>query len=721
MNGVGIPAELRDRDQWHVWKCESRDGKATKVPYRATASSVKASSTDPATWATFEQATAAAPEADGIGFVFTADDPYTGIDLDDCFVGDELHPAAAAIVLALDSYTERSVSGTGLHIIVRAELRGDRNRTGKTDWGGQFEVYDRGRYFAMTGAVGKRRMIENRQEELDSLTGEMFPAIGPHGSSNGNDAAPRAALDLDDAELLARARAAKNGSDFERLYSGRHDYSSASEADMALCNMLAFWTGPDPDRISRMFRASGLYREKWERADYAQRTIENALKGRTEFYEPGTAGSNGHRPEAGGAATEASTGKAPPEFIARRLAEQLIAETPIAASAGGELYIHRGGAYRPGGEVRLRRRIALSLGDEWRRNKGDEVIGYIRAVAARIWAEPPRDRINVRNGILDLDTGKLGPHDPAFLSPVQIGAAYEPAATCPAIERFLAEVLAPELAALIHELVGYLVTPDQSLQIAFMFLGGGANGKSTTISLLTKMLGDENVSSVALHRLDEDRFSVAELEGKLCNCFADLDARALQASSMFKAITGGDAITGERKYANPFTFRPYARLVYSANEPPPTSDSSDAFFRRWVILPFERRFSDSEADRHILNRLTTPQELSGLLNRGLEVLPTLQERGAFTTTAITTRAAERFRVDSDSVAGFLGEVCELDRDARTALPRLFDAYRNWCAENNRRPLGKQRFNRHVEDLQPLTIGPIEGRDHWLGIRIRKGS
>lgn len=421
-------------------------------------------------------------------------------------------------------------------------------------------------------------------------------------------------------------------------------------------------------------------------------------------------------------ADPSNNGKAPPKFIPRRLADELASATPVATAASGEIYVYRDGAYRPGGESDLRVRIVAALGDDWRRARADEVIAYTRQSVPKLWPEPPRDRINVRNGILDLGSGKLEPHDPAFLSPVQIGAAYDPEATCPVIDRFLVEVVAPELIPLLHEGVGYLVTPDNSLQQAFMYLGEGSNGKSTWLGAQTALLDPRNVSNVALHRLDEDRFSAAEIEGKLANIFADLDARALQASSMFKSITGGDRIMGERKYLPAFSFKPYARLLYSANEPPPTPDSSDAFFRRWIIIPFERRFAEGEADRNLLDKLTTPQELSGLLNHGLRALPALRERGTFTATSATEKASERFRVDSDSVAGFLGECCELDPDARTPRSKLFDAYRDWCGQNNRRALGKQRFNRRVEVLQPvLAVAPYVGTQCWIGLDLQGGA
>lgn len=411
-----------------------------------------------------------------------------------------------------------------------------------------------------------------------------------------------------------------------------------------------------------------------------------------------------------------------PPFIPKQLADELTAETPVAAAESGALHVFTGGAYRPGGEQRLRARIAQKLGDDWKVNKEREGLGYLAASVPRLWAEPPRDRINCRNGILDLETMTLEPHSPDFLSPVQVGAAYDPEATCPAIERFLGGVLAEDLVPVAIELAGYLVTPDNRLQTAVMLLGEGANGKSVFLELLRRLIGPQNVSNVALQHLDEHRFAAAELEGKLANIFADLDARALQSSGIFKSITGNDPIMAERKNRDPFHFTPYARLLFSANEPPGTPDSTDAFFRRWLILPFERRFDGNNADRSLIDKLSTPQELSGLLNLGLAALPELRARGAFRTAKSAQAAADRFRVDSDSVAGFIADSCEIGPEQSVARSSLFDAYKNWCFESNRKPLGKQRFNRRVEARYPsATVGPVQGIQTWRGIGLGVGT
>jgi hypothetical protein len=275
MNVDTIPAELRERPQWVVWRLEPREAKTTKVPYRADGSG-RASSTEPTTWSTFDAAVAGAEmlNADGIGYVFTADDPYFGVDLDDGLSeGDR-----GAIMAALDTYTEESVSGAGYHVIGRGCLNGN----GRHPHG--LGVFDTARYFVMTGAHvrGTPETIEDRQAQLDEVLARFLPA--PVASSPIGESKP---IDLDDRDLIDKAMAARNGREFERLWNGETaGYESHSEADFALAKKLAFWTGKDADRIDRLFRASGLMRDKWERADYRESTIETAIGATRNVYTP---------------------------------------------------------------------------------------------------------------------------------------------------------------------------------------------------------------------------------------------------------------------------------------------------------------------------------------------------------------------------------------------------------------------------------------------------
>jgi putative DNA primase/helicase len=276
---------IRDLRQWLCWRIEERDGKPTKVPY-SPLTGEKASTTNPETWAGYSEAVEAYREHGygGIGFVFDEDDPFCGVDLDGCLNPEagEIEGWAREIIEELDSYTEISPSGKGVHVLVRATLPEGRNRKGR------FEAYDRGRYFTVTGKhlAGTPQTIEVRQEALESVVSRVFGEESTNGHTKPVAAPEPVDNGLSDSKVIQKALAASNGERFSRLWNGEtEEYGSHSEADLALCGMLAFWTGGDAARIDTLFRQSGLYRKKWDRNDYRNRTIREALNGKTEFYE----------------------------------------------------------------------------------------------------------------------------------------------------------------------------------------------------------------------------------------------------------------------------------------------------------------------------------------------------------------------------------------------------------------------------------------------------
>ncbi|MFC1969077.1 AAA family ATPase [Chloroflexota bacterium] len=284
--------ELQQYPQWVLWRREMRDGKQTKIPYRADGKGL-ASTTDAKTWASYEAdiKAYAAGGYDGIGFVFTAKDPFTGIDLDYCRNPQtgEIEAWAKTVIDSINSYTEITPSGAGLHIILKAKLPPGGNRRGDV------EMYDKARYFTITGnhIDGTLDTIEARQAELDRLHAETFPKAPPTPARDTHNAAPIALADTD---LIGKAMAATNGAAFTALWNGNTEAHGGddSAADMALCTHLAFWTANDPARIDQLFRQSRLYREKWERQDYRNRTIAKAIERTRETYN-----GNGHYPPLG--------------------------------------------------------------------------------------------------------------------------------------------------------------------------------------------------------------------------------------------------------------------------------------------------------------------------------------------------------------------------------------------------------------------------------------
>ena len=223
---------------------------------------------------------------DGVGFVFSTHDPYSGIDLDGCRDPEtgEIEPWAEEWIRRCDSYTEVSPSGAGVHIIVRAKLPPGRRRRGG------IEVYEEGRYFTVTGDRLRNTptTVEERTDVLTRLHAETFPPPPPSTVEAKRAASP---VSLSDHELIEQARSARNGQKFSALWNGdTSGYDSPSEADLALCSELAFWTGPDAVRIDALFRQSSLYWDKWDerrgQQTYGEMTVARALEGRTEFFTP---------------------------------------------------------------------------------------------------------------------------------------------------------------------------------------------------------------------------------------------------------------------------------------------------------------------------------------------------------------------------------------------------------------------------------------------------
>jgi P4 family phage/plasmid primase-like protien len=329
------------------------------------------------------------------------------------------------------------------------------------------------------------------------------------------------------------------------------------------------------------------------------------------------------------------------------------------------------------------------------------VAEYIRADAPELWERPPVDEVNVSNGILDLHSGKLRPHDPSYLSPVQIPTSYDPSAECPAWDKFVSEVFPEDAVELAFELAADLITPSRSAQKAILFLGEGSNGKSTYLRALTALVGSTNTAGVSLHKLESDRFATARLLGKLANICPDLPSTHLTETSVFKAITGGDDLHAEYKYRESFEFAPYCRLVFSANHVPRSGDASHAFFRRWLVVPFDRTFEPAEqVPREELDaRLSEPGELSGVLNRALAVLPRIRRDG-FTESESMRDAWEEFKAMTDPVAVWLENNTVSEANAWVPKSALIAAYNKSAEESGRAGLTAQAFGRAMKRARP---------------------
>ena len=281
-----VPFELKSRNQWVLFRLEmNKKGKVDKVPYDVR-TGWGASHSKPTTWAPFDEAVDAYLDGnyDLLGYAFSEDDPFTGTDLDKCVADRVIHPQSLSWVCSLDSYSEFSQSGTGVHVITKAKLPGSGRKNSELG----VEMYDRQRFFVFTGdhVPDTPENIQERQEEIEILYNEVFPQTIAQPVIA--DAQSTSVEGVDDTDLLQRMFASQDGDQLRRLwngdmsnYLGNDGTPDHSGADLGLCNALAFWTGKDANRIDRLFRQSALCRnDKWEqRKDYRERTIRKAIEG----------------------------------------------------------------------------------------------------------------------------------------------------------------------------------------------------------------------------------------------------------------------------------------------------------------------------------------------------------------------------------------------------------------------------------------------------------
>lgn len=291
-----VPRELKEEPRWVCWRRETRNGKSTKLPVDAHTGRM-AKSTDPATWAPFEEAVAAVGRwrCDGVGFVFGPDRAFTGLDLDHVIVDGVLDAEYRWVVEEAGTYTEVSPSGDGLHLIFRGAKPDWAQRSRKGQPGGRVvEMYDHDRYFTVTGNVyeGRGALAEN-SGVVERAYRTWIEPEARSAQPRLDDAAREASTGgMGDDELVERMLASRSGGDIRALLAGDCSAQGGdhSAADMALCSHLAFWCAGDAARMDRIFRASGLMRDKWDSrrggTTYGAQTIERAISGATEFYRP---------------------------------------------------------------------------------------------------------------------------------------------------------------------------------------------------------------------------------------------------------------------------------------------------------------------------------------------------------------------------------------------------------------------------------------------------
>ncbi len=419
-----------------------------------------------------------------------------------------------------------------------------------------------------------------------------------------------------------------------------------------------------------------------------------------------------------------------PSFKPLKKAEQIIKSLHVrtlSAGASAQMisYDSESGLYIVGDKpIRLAAQRGCDL-----TVKGYHIREILRAVKrnastidARQVNNPERRIIVFKNGVLDLKSGELKTHSAEWLYTIGIPHNYNPEATCVQFERFIGEVLRLEAHRFVKQLLGFLLIPSTDFRKFFVFLGEGANGKSTLLKLIEVMLGAENLSHQSLHAIGDNRFALFELFGKLANIYADLENCDVKRTGLLKQITAGDTISYERKFKDPFSAPVTARLVFSANRMPRIADESEAISDRIILVDFPYRFEEAQQDKKLIYKLTAEEEIEGILAKwAIPGLTQLLSKGQFDIPERSRGLLRKYRGQCDPFLDFADQHLEVSSGSCIVRRDLYDQYVCWCDNEEVKELSHQEFNRRISEHFNIPNGdsrlPGTRQRAWPGIGL----
>lgn len=393
-----------------------------------------------------------------------------------------------------------------------------------------------------------------------------------------------------------------------------------------------------------------------------------------------------------------------------------------------EVWIYREGIYIPQGRSEIKTILRLIL-DKW---YSQYIYGLVLAkIEVDTFIEPSNFFVNsypeelpVLNGILNIRTLKLEEFTPKKIFFSKLPVNFDNIATCPKIEEFLDSVLAnPEDKKVFYELGGFCLLGDHRFEKSAMFVGNGRNGKDKSLELIKRLIGVENCSGIPLASLEPNSFVVSELYNKKVNLAGDISSQDLKDTSLFKALTGRSLISSKRKFMKDLVFVNSAKFIFACNNLPMVYDLSKGFWDRWVLLEFpytfvtEKEFEEAKdktglkvRKENIIEEITTPQEMSGLLNQFLLGLDRLVNQKNFSTTKGSEEIKNLWIRKSNSFIAFCLDNLQESFDGRISKKELRKRYSLYCKEHKVTPKSDIVIKRTLQD----NYGANEGESYVLG-------
>ena len=745
-----IPEELKNQKNWVMWKWETRKGKLTKPPFQVCGKYAK--STDPKTWTDYETVCSAFDSGkwDGFGFMLDGGE-YTGIDWDDCRdkATGEIDPEKMDLIRGFDSYTEVSPSGAGLKTLIRGKLpKGGHHNE-------DIGVFDSKRFFCITGQVISEvsTAIEPRQTELDALVRQYWP--GDFETVKAFRAEKKTSRT--DADLISKAMTAKNGDKFTKLWNGETTgYDSHSEADLALCSMLAFYFDNDRIRIDAQFRQSGLMRQKWNRENYREETIAKAISGTTETYsgkgkDETTPGASGFTPEEIMKALHAEEDGDASIYIRLQRGK-------FCFDHAGQVWYRWAGHYWEQDLINNATAVIQTIIDEYadqaerqgqlraraekiknaevanRHKKKQEDLfkrirllhkedrkGHVLRLAAagsdslgitgNEWDSDPR-LLGCQNGVFELKTGNFRPGHPVDYIKTVAGADWAGIdAPAPMWEKFLIDIFDgdQELIDYVQRLYGYGITGLSVLHIIVILYGIGRNGKGTLTETIKHVLGGyayKAESEILLEAKYAKRSGAPDsglmaLRGKRIVTASETSEGSKINASKVKEMVGGDTLNARAPYGRrQVEFTPTHLLFLMTNNKPAAPASDFALWERIKLIPFKISFV---ADPQLPNQRTIDLDLPGKLKSEASGIIAWCVRGCMAWQQSkeieepeSVRAATRgYQAEEDILQQFINERCEIVEHAEVKAGDLYRAYRSWTEANGHHAISQKSLGKEM--------------------------
>ena len=390
-----------------------------------------------------------------------------------------------------------------------------------------------------------------------------------------------------------------------------------------------------------------------------------------------------------------------------------------------DILIYNGSYFESNTDCLIGNRINYYIDNITTNRIKSETLGFIKNshYTEREQLEQPLNLINVKNGIYDINTGKLIKHHPKYTFQSEIAVNYDKKADCPTWKRFLEDVLYREDLAFIQEVCGYTLYRSYNWALVVILLGHGRNGKTVFINAVSELLGKENVEHIPLQTIAHERFAKAKLYQKHANLCSEIGSHEIKNTAILKQLTGMDTIFARELYKNGFNFLNYAKLIFGCNILPDIGDKTLAMSERIAIVEFPNTFkrNDENTDPNLIDRLIA--EIPGIFNWMVEGLKRLLEKKTFSPYRDFENVSDYLKISQDPVKIFVDTYITSDPEGIIQKDVVYNKYLDFCKENEYPSLVASWFSQKFKPFAPMGIDegqPRKGghKTVWKGIKFK---